>query len=56
LHHITFKNNSLKNIIKHVFDLNLHHDPVMVQIEEGLDGKRDGFTTFRGQYSKMMGR
>jgi len=43
------------NVIKNVFDVNLHHDPIRVLVEEDSNAKNDGLVAFRGQYSKMMG-
>jgi len=48
--------NSLKiTIRKNVFNIDLHHDLVKVQVEEGLDAKRNGHIAFRGWYFKLMG-
>jgi hypothetical protein len=48
------KNNNSRNIIKRVFNVDLHHDLIRVWVE-GLDAKRDGFTSFKGQNSKLVG-
>jgi hypothetical protein len=39
------KRNNSRNIIKNVFDVDLHHNPSRVVIEKGSNGKRDSFTT-----------
>ncbi len=45
----------VRNVIKNVFDVNLHHDPIRVSVEEDSNAKNDGLVAFRGQYSKLMG-
>ncbi len=50
-----FKNNSSKNVIKKNFDIDFHHNPTKVYVKEGINAKRDSFTTFRGQYCELMG-
>jgi len=49
------KNNNLRNVIKSIFYVDLHHNLIKVWVEEGSDAKKDGFIAFRGQYSKLMG-
>jgi hypothetical protein len=49
------KNNSSRNIIKSVFNINLHHDPIKVLVEEGSDAKKDGLIASKGLYSNLMG-
>jgi hypothetical protein len=43
------------NVIKNVFDIDLHHDPIRVSVGENSNAKNDGLLAFRGQYSKLMG-
>jgi hypothetical protein len=50
-----FQNSSSKNVIKSIFNVNLHHSLIKVQVKEGLNAKRNGFTTFKGQNSKLDG-
>jgi len=50
-----FKNSSSRNIIKNVFNVDLHHGPIKVKVKEGSDAKRNGLIASRGQYSKLMG-
>jgi hypothetical protein len=45
----------VRNVIKNVFDINLHHDPIRVLVEKDSNAKNDGLLAFRGQYSKLMG-
>ncbi len=45
----------VRNVIKNVFDIDLHHDPIKVSVEEDSNAKNDGLLAFRGQYSKLMG-
>jgi hypothetical protein len=45
----------VRNVIKNAFDVNLHHDPIRVSVEEDSNAKNDGLVAFRGQYSKPMG-
>jgi glycine betaine/choline ABC-type transport system substrate-binding protein len=45
----------IRNGIKNVFDVNLHHDPIRVSVEEDFNAKNDGLLAFKGQYSKLMG-
>ncbi len=45
----------VRNVIKNAFDVNLHHDPIRVSVEEDFNAKNDGLVAFRGQYSKPMG-
>jgi hypothetical protein len=54
-HHIIILNINLRNLIKNVFNIDLHHNLVRVQVEEGLDAKMNGFTTSKGRYSKLKG-
>jgi len=42
------QNNSSRNVIKSVFNVDLHHNPVRVQVEKGLDAKRNGHIASRG--------
>jgi len=35
-----FLNNNSRNVIKNIFNLDLHHDPIKVYVGEGLDAKR----------------
>jgi hypothetical protein len=49
------KNSDLKNVIKSVFNVDLHHGPIRVQVKEGLDAKKEGFIASRGRNSKLMG-
>ncbi len=46
----------VRNVIKNVFYVNLHHDPIRVLVEEDSHAKNDGLVAFKGQYSKLMGR
>jgi len=41
-------NNNSKNDIKIIFNVNLHHDPIRVKVEKGLDAKRDDLTASKG--------
>ncbi len=50
-----FLNNNSKNVIKSVFNVNLHYNPIKVQVEEGLDAKKNGHIASKGWYSKLMG-
>jgi hypothetical protein len=54
-HHTTLLNINSRNLIKNVFNIDLHHNPIRVQVKEGLDAKRNGFMTSKGQYSKLRG-
>jgi hypothetical protein len=54
-HHTILQKNSLRNVIKNVFSIDLHHNLVQVQVEEGSDAKRNSFIIFKGRYSKSMG-
>jgi hypothetical protein len=45
----------VRNVIKNVFDVHLHHDPIKVSVEEDSNAKNDGLLAFSGQYSKLMG-
>ncbi len=45
----------VRNVIQNVFDVNLHHDPIKVLVEEDSNAKNDGLVAFWGQYSKLMG-
>jgi hypothetical protein len=45
----------VKNVIKNIFYVNLHHHPIKVLVEEDSHAKNDGLVAFRGQYSKLMG-
>jgi hypothetical protein len=49
-HNITqlSKNNNSKNVIKNVFYVNLHHDPIRVKVKKGSNAKKDGITTSKG--------
>jgi hypothetical protein len=38
-----FKNNNSRNVIKSVFDIDLHHDPIKVSVKEDFDAKKDDF-------------
>jgi hypothetical protein len=49
------KKNSSRNVIKNVFDVDLHHSPIRMSIEEGSYAKRDGLIASKGQYYKLMG-
>jgi hypothetical protein len=49
------KNSDSKNIIKSVFNVDLHHGPIRVQIKEGSNAKKDGLIAPRGRNSKLMG-
>jgi hypothetical protein len=35
-----FKNNNLKNVIKSIFDINMHHNPIKVWVKDGFDAKK----------------
>jgi hypothetical protein len=47
-HHTIFLKNSSRNVIKIVFNIDLHHSPIKVRIKKGLDAKKDGFIASRG--------
>jgi hypothetical protein len=49
-----FKNSNSKNIIKIVFDIYLHHNPINVYVKEVFDVKKDGFIASKDQNSKLM--
>jgi hypothetical protein len=49
------KNNNSRNVIKSVFNVDLHHSLIKVYVKEGSYAKKDGLTTSKGQYSKLMG-
>ncbi len=42
------KNSSSRNFIKNIFNVNLHHGPIRVSVEEGSYVKRDGLISSRG--------
>jgi hypothetical protein len=45
----------VRNIIKNIFDVDLHHDPIRVLVDEDSHAKNDGLLALGGQYSKLMG-
>jgi hypothetical protein len=51
-----FLKNSISIDVINIFDVDLHHGPIGLKVEEGLDTKNDGFITSKGRYSKLMGR
>jgi hypothetical protein len=52
---LTSHNRSLRNVIKSVFNVDLHHSPIKVQVEEGLDAKNNSHIISKNQYSKLVG-
>jgi hypothetical protein len=42
-----FKNNDSINVIKSIFNIDLHHGPIQVQVKEGSNAKKDGLITSR---------
>jgi len=43
-----FNKSDSTNVIKNVFNVDLHHDLMRVQVKEGLDAKKDDLIAFRG--------
>jgi hypothetical protein len=45
----------VRNVIKNVFDVNLHHDPIRVSVEEDSNAKNDGLVAFGGSIFQTDG-
>jgi hypothetical protein len=45
----------VRNVIKNVFDVNLHHDPIRVSVEEDSNAKNDGLVAFAGSIFQTDG-
>jgi hypothetical protein len=49
------KNSSSRNVIKIIFDINLHHDSIRVLVEGDSNAKKDGLIASNGRYFELMG-